>query len=288
MTFDITNTLKPFLMTSLAYVTKKKQLIFKKFKSADMSDEDTIDDFEDKMETIVVVEQTIMEISGEVIKLKDEGQLIKGLMWECIMPHFKENLKRETFVCKAETLYALCFFADLFEYADKETFEALFVEVIALALNKVKQDADIIQTMSYLIGVSGYRTENGNAIQSLMATLYQFLNAEIANKEENKSCRDNIISALVKLFLRHWNSLLLTDQQMDEVLSVVGSNLPLANDIEESRTINHLIATELSKTNLFLVGSESRKTVTKQIVARIKTSEKAIVDEYSERIFSLA
>lgn len=102
--------LKLFLFSN-----KLKAKVIKDFKSYNFSDNDVYDDFEAEMEEASNLDQVVMEINGEILKLTLPTS---GLLINDCRKYFRNILDNcSQLTCtKNEILYALCFFADLFEY----------------------------------------------------------------------------------------------------------------------------------------------------------------------------
>lgn len=283
------------LKQALAFANKKKLKVFKEFKDADLKDEDVREQFESKVDDMTLVEQAVMEISGELIKLEDNQGLYRQLLTGLLLPHYTDSLNRKTHNSTNETLYSLCFFADLYEFGPEDFFTQTCSQVIIAAIGKIEnnqEQVDVLQTLAYLLGTAGYRLPaEGQAqlAQTLMATLYQFLQAPIMSGEESKECRDNVVSALVRLFLKHGKTLAPGAEQSLKVMNVLSENLPLLADKEESKTLNHILVVELANGNQLLTGAPECLKLTQDILARVKAADagktdraEKVTDEFTE------
>lgn len=290
---NIMSTLREIISNSIVLSNKKKTKVAKEFKNYDFKEIDVQDNFEEKMEGIVSVDQAIMELSGELIKMQDVGNLFTQLVNEVLAPHFSGLLTQTKFVSKAEILYSLCFFADLLEFCDEAMFNRYNANVLMGCMTKIQatcDDTDFLQTLAYLLGVSGYRVHvncQPEILQGIMAALYQFLSSPVLSTEEGKDCKDNIMAALFKLFMKHCATLKPTADQSVEVLRFFSDNLPLLHDIEESKTLNHIMMMEYQNKNDFLQGSPEKMALTKKILAKIfehgkMNNQNKITDSYTD------
>jgi hypothetical protein len=269
-----TTELAKLMVQAFELSNKRKQKLHKEFKSSDLTDSDVREDFEEKMDEVTVVDQAVMEVSGELMKLGDANGVFRELLTKVLLPHYSEILGRKNFNSTNEALYALCFFTDLFEFGPDDLFFQNVSQVVVGAVGQIEfnqEVPDVLQTISCLMGAIAYRlpeTGQEDLAQNLMSTLYKFLQAPLLSTEDTKECRDNVVAALVRLFLKHAKSLLKTDSQASQIMSVLSQNLPLTTDKEESRTVNRILVSELAAQNWLLTGAADRLQTSQEILAR--------------------
>jgi len=250
----------------------------KGYKSEDLKDEDVLFEFEDKMEEVSCLDQSIMELCGELIKFNDSTGAYSAMLQQTLIPFYQEILGRSSQFSQMEIIYALCFFADLIEFGNEKFLNEFAPWSIGMGLSKLQQypeDLDFIQTLAFFMGTAAYMIPAGThtqLIQTIMTSLYQFLQAPFLQSEEAKVCMDNVFAAFVKLFLKHWKQLCSTEEQICETLKAVKTRLPLTNDKVESQTMNHIFVGELSVNNEFLLGTPARSSITSEMVAQIKAA----------------
>jgi hypothetical protein len=275
ITPDIFDGLSDICAKSLTMSIKGKARLLKEYKNYDLSDPEVAEDFDAEMEDITSIDQIVMELSGETLKF--DGPAGNSLTSTCLN-FFGEVASKSSMptTSKTEILYTLCFFADLLEFGSAQIFEAHYAQSLTWTsqiMLRFPTSVDILQTCSYLMGITSYKLPPGASTaitQSCMTALYAVLNTKEVIDAETPACRENAVSALFKLFLKHWQSLVSDESQATEVLRVLCSRMPLGEDLEESLTINRILLIEWSQTNAFLVGTEDRKALTFDLLNKIK------------------
>ena len=274
---EIFNGLAEICAKALTLSTKNKTKLLKEYKNYDLSDPEVAEDFDAEMEDITSIDQIVMELSGETLKF--DGPAGQSLTSTCLN-FFGEIANKSSMptTSRVEILYTLCFFADLLEFGNVQVFEANYAQSLTWTsqiMSRFSNNTDILQTCSYLMGITSYRLSPGtpSAItQSCMNALYAVLNTKEVLEAETPACQENAVSALFKLFLKHWQTLVSDEAQVTEVLRGLCTRMPLNEDLEESLTINRILLIEFSQSNPFLIANDERKALTLDLFARIKQS----------------
>lgn len=267
---------------SLIMAENKKQKLAKEYKIHKVYDIDILEDYSYDKDEILVIDQVVMEIVGELLKLDNE--FCFGVLNDCLS-YFENILAKinKQDITKNEVLYSLCFLSDILERSNNNIFlEKLlsYININQIILNKFLNEYEfeqIAQTCAYLFGVASYRmsTEtNENSITSILQTLYSLINNNKLIACESKEWLDNVVSAMFKLFLKHYKILATPNQYIDILESLI-DKVPLSHDLIEANTLETILMKEYQLSNEFLVGSEQLKNTTLKLFSKISLKYKS-------------
>lgn len=100
-----------------------KTRVDKKFKNYDMADPDIMEDYEQEMSDAILIDQAVMQASGELLKFNDSEGRVTELVVKTLMPYYSEIAQKKIGFLPLETLYALCFFSDIVQFSGDSLFE---------------------------------------------------------------------------------------------------------------------------------------------------------------------
>jgi len=233
-------------------VREDKQTRLEQFKVAKKKmDDDDIEYFEEDLRKVGKIENWVMEIAGVLVHVY-RGAVSQSFI-EALLPHFAVTLsnfngKKDYEIRKISLLIiyvvnAVCFFCDVVESGGDDIFGLTASKAAEKFLECIKafpEDRGLIQSAGYGLGSIAKRIPRGSFthLPQTLQTFKGLLDDPTCRTDEEKAeSTDNIIGALGKCMLFHYDGQLLTLPAVKEYLSL----LPLYTDSEEAQSVHKLL-----------------------------------------------
>lgn len=290
------NTLYDCMKNTITFIEKKKQSIRESLIKDDVYDENDEEGFKEDLEVLNEINRRVMELNGIIYKLYKENLTI--LVDENLTNLFVEILNNaiENTKDESEIVYTLCFFTDVMQYSNTNSFKKLFnffVEksqnIILLSNNSKYKDLSsslILQNIVFGYGIIAERTsseEYSNISVSISNTISGVIGSKSNSKEksEDAECFDNAISSLGKI-------LYFKTQNSDEGLKLAERfllMLPLKSDLEESDSTLKLLCNQFINCHPLINNKKNYETI-KLILNKTEKLDKKHKEENNESFLS--
>ena len=190
---------------------------------------------------------------------------------------------------------AVCFFCDVVESGGDEIFGLTAQKAAEKFLECIKafpEDRGLIQSAGYGLGAIAKRTPRGSFahLPQTLSTFKALLDDPTCRTDEDKAeSTDNVIGALGKCVLFHFDGQLLTVPAVKEYLSL----LPIYTDSEEAQSVHKLLLEQILAGNPVLRMPELTTDVTQCVgriirIARDKQELELLDDEGMQKAMQVA
>ena len=249
---------------------KTKEDIINKYKSSKEEDEEDLNDYEIEFDNICEISRRIMEINGILFKLFQNvlTALVSENLLQSFLNSWKNNLNRNILNSDQEILSAICFIDDYIEYSDPIALKMIYGMFLDNTLNFKTENEDIIQSICYGLGLICSRIDKNDLKQNGDSNKIINYIANVIQREvndSNKSTYDNALGAMGKYLYYQCDN----DDNTNNLIKKFINNLPLKNDLEESKAVCNELFKNIKNNNPVLMRDDNVNDL-KDALVRIK------------------